>query len=37
MPKKGKEDSANPLTPPTDNPNTRIPENKSLMVNVTTI
>jgi formate dehydrogenase major subunit len=31
----GKEDSANLLTPPAGDPNTRIPETKAFMVNVT--
>jgi formate dehydrogenase major subunit len=34
MPKNGKEDSANLLTPSTGDPNTRIPETKAFMVNV---
>ena len=37
MPKNGKEDSANLLTPSTGDPNTRIPETKAFMVNVTKI
>ena len=34
-PSSGKEDSANLLTPPAGDPNTRIPESKAFMVNVT--
>ena len=34
MPKNGKEDSANLLTPSAGDPNTRIPETKAFMVNV---
>jgi formate dehydrogenase major subunit len=34
-PNTGKEDSANLLTPSTGDPNTRIPESKAFMVNVT--
>jgi len=34
MPKNGKEESANLLTPATGDPNTRIPETKAFMVNV---
>jgi formate dehydrogenase major subunit len=37
MPKNGKEDSANLLTPSTGDPNTRIPETKAFMVNVVKI
>jgi formate dehydrogenase major subunit len=37
MPKNGKEDSANLLTPSTGDPNTRIPETKAFMVNVAKI
>ncbi len=37
MPKSGKEDSANLLTPSTGDPNTRIPETKAFMVNVSKI
>ena len=33
-PETGKEESANLLTPPTGDPNTRIPETKAFMVNV---
>ena len=33
-PESGLEDSANLLTPPTGDPNTRIPETKAFMVNV---
>ena len=33
-PESGKEESANLLTPPTGDPNTRIPETKAFMVNV---
>jgi formate dehydrogenase major subunit len=33
-PETGKEDSANLLTPSTGDPNTRIPETKAFMVNV---
>jgi formate dehydrogenase major subunit len=36
-PENGKEDSANLLTPSTGDPNTRIPETKAFMVNVTKI
>jgi len=36
-PESGKEDSANLLTPSTGDPNTRIPETKAFMVNVTKI
>jgi formate dehydrogenase major subunit len=34
MPRNGKEESANLLTPATGDPNTRIPETKAFMVNV---
>jgi formate dehydrogenase major subunit len=37
MPVNGKEESANLLTPSTGDPNTRIPETKAFMVNVTKI
>ena len=37
MPENGKEESANLLTPATGDPNTRIPETKAFMVNVTKI
>ena len=36
-PESGTEDSANLLTPSTGDPNTRIPETKAFMVNVTKI
>ena len=36
-PEDGKEESANLLTPPTGDPNTRIPETKAFMVNVSKI
>ncbi len=36
-PEEGTEDSANLLTPPTGDPNTRIPETKAFMVNVSKI
>ena len=36
-PESGREDSANLLTPSTGDPNTRIPETKAFMVNVTKI
>jgi formate dehydrogenase major subunit len=34
-PVSGKEESANLLTPSTGDPNTRIPETKAFMVNIT--
>ena len=34
-PSNGSEESANLLTPPAGDPNTRIPETKAFMVNVT--